>query len=272
MFKNGYFSSDSNDPYRVDQIGLKQLDESRLAKGFQVSDANPLVGLSGRLELLHGLGASLSAYADDSKKGIRLGDVYDQLYATAMAGKQKTLSCLTILATVLARFGNIWPGGLVRGGCNLGDVGVHPLIKGRLGSENLVPFHKLSQWLSYSLAETFELAGLKVSDVEQLTGLPEYHNGGLLIDLGVLTLKDPSDLHKPHKPQSELVVEWRALTVAILDLIAEGIRKSLGRSQLELPLAKILQGGSWSAGRRIAKSLRQDGGPPTSLDSDGTVF
>ena len=39
-----------------------------------------------------------------------------------------------------------------------------------------------------------------------------------------------------------------------------------------LPLAKILEGGTWNAGRRIAKALRPDGGPPLRTVSDGTVF
>jgi hypothetical protein len=39
-----------------------------------------------------------------------------------------------------------------------------------------------------------------------------------------------------------------------------------------LPLARILQGGTWAAGRTIAKRLRPDGGPPLKIISDGTVF
>ena len=49
--------------------------------------------------------------------------------------------------------------------------------------ECLVPFHKLSQWLSYSLIESLERSGLKVLHIDQLTGLAEYRNGGLFVDL-----------------------------------------------------------------------------------------
>jgi Protein of unknown function (DUF1688) len=68
------------------------------------------------------------------------------------------------------------------------------------------------------------------------------------------------------------VVEWRALTVALLDRLAALIRKRLGRDAASLPLARILQGGTWGAGRMLAAKLRADGGPPIAIISDGTVF
>ena len=43
-------------------------------------------------------------------------------------------------------------------------------------------------------------------------------------------------------------------------------------SSIDLPLAKILEGGTWSAGRKIARERRSDGGPPITLLSDGTLF
>ena len=139
-------------------------------------------------------------------------------------------------------------------------------------TDGLVPFHKLSQWLTYSLLEPLEDAGIEVTDLDQLTALAEYRNGGLLIDLGVLVPKHAGVLGQTHPGSSEIVVEWRALTVALLDRLAEKIREKLGRSAAEMPLAKILEGGTWSAGRRIAGELRADGGPPLQLVSDGTLF
>ena len=108
------------------------------------------------------------------------------------------------------------------------------------------------------------------SDLDALTGLPEYRNGGLLIDTGVLVLKHPTDDAYP--VESELVVEWRALTVALLDEVAAAVRERLGLDAASFPLAKVLQGGTWTAGRRIARELRPDGGPPLRVASDGTVF
>jgi hypothetical protein len=135
-----------------------------------------------------------------------------------------------------------------------------------------VPLHKLSQWLAYSLIEPLQGAGIAVTDIDGLTGLAEYRNGGLLIDTGVLTLRDASAAQREHSVDSELVVEWRALTVALLDRLAEVVRARLNMDRKTLPLARILQGGTWTAGRAIAKKLRPDGGPPLKIISDGTVF
>jgi Protein of unknown function (DUF1688) len=69
-----------------------------------------------------------------------------------------------------------------------------------------------------------------------------------------------------------LVVEWRALTVALLDRLAQLLRSRLGIDEQSLPLAKVLEGGTWAAGRAIAKEKRADGSPPLNIVSDGTVF
>ena len=134
-----------------------------------------------------------------------------------------------------------------------------------------MPFHKLSQWLSYSLVEPLEEAGIAVTALDQLTGLAEYRNGGLFMDTGVLLPRDPDLPARPLRPDDEAVVEWRALTVALLDRLAEGVRTALNRDSVSLPLAAILQGGTWAAGRRLAGELR-GGLPPLTIDSDGTVF
>jgi len=75
-----------------------------------------------------------------------------------------------------------------------------------------------------------------------------------------------------HAAGSELITEWRALTVCLLDETAVGVRKLLGKTAEELPLPKVLQGGTWAAGRVKAAELRQGGGPPITVRSDGTVF
>jgi hypothetical protein len=102
--------------------------------------------------------------------------------------------------------------------------------------------------------------------------LPEYRNGGLFVDLSALVPNDPSALHKVHTVDSLFIVEWRALTVALLDDIAERVRTRLDLDSLRLPLACVLEGGTWAAGRRIARQNRADGSPPLKIASDGTVF
>jgi hypothetical protein len=115
-------------------------------------------------------------------------------------------------------------------------------------------------------------AGVTVVDIDGLTGLAEYRNGGLFVDTGVLVLRNPADATREHEASSTLVIEWRALTVALLDRVAERMRARLGLDLGSLPLAKVLEGGTWAAGRNIAREKRADGSPPIRVISDGSVF
>jgi len=145
-------------------------------------------------------------------------------------------------------------------------------VQGKPGSD-LVPFHKLTQWLVYSLIDLLEeTLGIKVIGKEALSCLAEYRNGGLLVDTGVLSLKDPSWFAQEVNAGSELIVEWRALTVVLIDEIADRLRKQLRTTSEELPLAAVLEGGTWHAGREIAQALRSNGNPPIQIRLDGTVF
>jgi len=264
MFGAGLFSSDPKQPLRADATALKRLDAAALAEGFQAGPSNPLLALEGRAALLNRLGEELERHGLE-----RPGDLFDRFVGVAETG---TIRAGHMLAEVLARFGGIWPSRLTLAGVALGDTWRHPLIAPGSATEGLVPFHKLSQWLTYSLIEPLQWAGITVLDIDDLTGLPEYRNGGLFLDCGVLALKDEADRQRAHEVGSPLVVEWRALTVALLDEIGASIRESLGYSRDELPLAKVLEGGTWAAGRRIAREKRVDGGPPLTIISDGTVF
>ena len=107
--------------------------------------------------------------------------------------------------------------------------------------------------------------------LDALTALPEYRNGGLLLDSGVLQLRDPSAAGQVWQPGDEIVVEWRALTVALLDEIAPHVRRQLRLDAERLPLACVLEGGTWAAGRELAQRHR-GGLPPLQVASDGTVF
>ena len=125
--------------------------------------------------------------------------------------------------------------------------------------------------VSIPMIDDGEWAGVPISGLDALTGLPEYRNGGLLLDTGVLRLNDPASTTQTWPVGSELVVEWRALTVALLDELAPLVRRRLGVSADELPLARVLEGGTWATGRASAQRLR-GGLPPLTIDSDGTVF
>ena len=111
-----------------------------------------------------------------------------------------------------------------------------------------------------------------MTDIDGLTGLAEYRNGGLFVDAGVLALRNPDEALQAHEVGATLVVEWRALTVALLDRLAGIVRQRLGLDEVSFPLARMLEGGTWAAGRRIARDRRADGAPPLRVASDGTVF
>ncbi len=269
-FTAGLFSSQADCPWQADAQGSMHLTPASLGQAFQVNDDNPLLGLEGRVSLLQKLGHTLQQQPEFFGANLpRPGHLVDYWLAQAT---DSCLSAPTILQTILQGFGPIWPGRVEMAGGNLGDVWPHPQLPTTSPGSNLVPFHKLSQWLTYSLLEPLQDLGLTITDLDQLTGLAEYRNGGLFVDCGVLSLKDPTVAEMAHSPGSPLIVEWRALTLCLLDDLADQVRQTLGLDAETLPLVKILQGGTWTAGRQIAAEMRSGGGPPIQLASDGTVF
>ena len=270
MFRSGAFSSMAHAPLRADTAGLAALTPARLAEGLQVSNVNPIAGLEGRLHLLHRLSAALEATPLLFGSRARFGNLYDHLRSLADAAG--TLSASRILDSILRGLGSIWPGRYVLDGVPLGDTWIHRALSTGDHTSGYMPFHKLSQWLTYSLIEPLEEAGMRITEVDGLTGLAEYRNGGLMIDIGLLEPRDPRLLATSLRVSDEAVVEWRALTVALLDRIADGIRSKLSLSAAQLPLARVLEGGTWAAGRRVAQERRAGGAPPLSVESDGTVF
>lgn len=268
-FAGGLFSAMPRQPWRADGAALAALTSERLAAAFQAGPENPLAGLEGRARLMRRLGTTLGSRPEVFGDPPRLGGLFDWLRGQARDG---ALPAAELLAALLELFGPIWPGRIVLGGVPLGDTWRHPAARAADASDTLVPFHKLSQWLAYSLVEPLEAAGIRVVALDRLTGLAEYRNGGLFLDLGVLRPKHPGVAGAPHGPDAEVIVEWRALTVALLDRLAKRLRARLGLDAETLPLAKVLEGGTWAAGRRIAAELRPGGGPPIRLSSGGDVF
>ena len=270
MFFQGAFSSDPSQPLRADAVGLMGLSKQSLEAGFQVTGDNPLVGVDGRVDLLQSLARTMFLRGDMFGQSLpRPGNLYQFLVDQAEDG---CIDAVKILDAVLRGLGPIWPGRLALAGTNLGDVWQHRLLGPLDSVDSFIPFHKLSQWMTYSMVEPLEAAGLKVKAAGELTGLAEYRNGGLLLDLGFLELKDPMWAAKSHAPDEELIIEWRALTVHGLGLVGERVCELLGKSTDEFPLARVLEGGTWRAGRKIASELRSDGTPPLKIDSDATVF
>jgi hypothetical protein len=264
LFAGGTLSAERNQPLRTDASALVALSEQTVATAFQVSDSNPLVGLAGRVQMLRRLGEVAAATPTVFGPTRRLGNLFDYL-ADHAHGKE--IEASFILETLLRALGPVWPGRILLDGVSLGDCWRHPDVEG-----GLLPFHKLMQWLTYSMLEPLEEAGFCVTGLDQLTGLPEYRNGGLLLDLGLVLPRDPAFYSSSMTVDQPAVVEWRALTVIALDRVADAVRVQLGVSAEAFPLARVLEGGTWAAGRRIAAERRPGGMPPVSIVSDGTVF
>jgi hypothetical protein len=264
LFMNGAFSK-TNGPVADDE-GLLSFSNEALEKGFQVTGDNPLVGVDGRVNLLKRLGEAVYSNNEFFPKG-RPGSIVDYL----VTKHGNSFEVQDVLDAVLRGLGPIWPGRIMADNVNLGDVW-HYSPLGELGMDSVVCFHKLSQWLTYSLVTPMIEAGLDITGAEKLTGLAEYRNGGLFFDMGVIQFRDEKNLEIAHKPSSDLVIEWRALTIQLLDQMGEMVQNKLNKTPDEFPLAKVLEGGTWWAGRRIAAQKRPDLSTPIKLDSDGTVF
>lgn len=271
MFQAGAFSNAADQPLRADASELATLSPTELAEGFQVSSDNPLAGLEGRAALLNRLGDQAADRPDlfAIRDTPRPGGLYDAIRARAVDGR---LPAPVILEVLLEALGPVWQDRLRLGGVDLGDTWRHPALKRDDATDGLVPIHKLSQWLSYSLVEPLMAACIEVTDLDGLTGLAEYRNGGLFLDMGVVALTDPADAARPWPVSDPRIVAWRSMTVALLDRIAPMVRAELGVSAQQMPLASVLEGGTWAAGRRVAVTKREGGGPPLNILSDGTVF
>ena len=287
-FTSGLFSSDPDRPLQVDAAGLRGLVADRLGDAFQVSEVNPLLGLAGRTTLLRRLGEAMSEQPEVFGADGRPGGIFDILVSPRgpAVASTATLAAHDILSQLLMSLSHIWPAnnsidriaadgsdlaGSIDPAHALGDCWRHGAVTGPGLTNGWMPFHKLSQWLTYSLLEPFEWAGVKIVGLDALTALPEYRNGGLLLDAGVIVPRDAALLEREWKVGDEFIVEWRALTVALLDELAPRVRKVLDRDEAQMPLACVLEGGTWAAGRVLAQRLRQ-GLPPLRIDSDGTVF
>ncbi|MFK7962373.1 MAG: URC4/urg3 family protein [Burkholderiaceae bacterium] len=267
-FLAGAFSSKPDEPCRVDGSALQSIDKNRLAHVFQAHEDNPLIGLEQRATLLNRLGEVL--LRDPARFGPdgRPGEIF---FRMTDKGRRTEIPAAELLHSLLVGYSDIWMTGSQIDGQSLGDTWRHPHAGGEGQTAGWVPFHKLSQWLTYSLLEPFENGGVTVHSLDELTGLPEYRNGGLLMDTGVIKLKDPALANMPMTVADEAIIEWRALTVSLIDELATVVREQMNQSADQLPLACLLEGGTWAAGRALASDLR-GGNPPLTIVTDGTVF
>jgi hypothetical protein len=152
----------------------------------------------------------------------------------------------------------------------MGDAWRHPHAGGTGAASGWLPFHVMSQWLTYSLTEPFVRAGVKSSGRDALTALPDLDNGGLLIDTGVILLKDQELATRQWKASDEIVIEWRALTLHFIEKLARRLNERKRVKGDPLTLEAVMHAGTRPAGRELAQELRQ-GRPALMVDAD-TLF
>ncbi|KAH7310634.1 hypothetical protein B0I35DRAFT_357901 [Stachybotrys elegans] len=287
MFKNLAFqSSGAGAGPIVDGPGLEQLDTGSLISGFQISDQNPMLGVESRAALLRSLGRSLNSQTDVFGPSGRPGNLVDYVISHKLeSGKLDVLFLWDTLQTLLIP---VWPKDrTVVGGQPIGDAWPLSTIKQAVGadgtdvSKTIQPFHKLTQWLTYSLMVPFDrVLGLEWANAQSLTCLAEYRNGGLFVDMGVLRLKPDSLARGLQASGGELpmfeagddvVVEWRAMTLVLVDILYGKIQSRMDGASLSM--AQLLEAGTWKSGREIAAQRRpQTKSSPIIIKSDGTVF
>jgi hypothetical protein len=279
-FVGGVFSATVDDPLRADAATLRHVDTAALRAVFQVTPNNPLAGLEGRAGTLARLGEALQAEADRGGGQARPGLLYDRI---TVGGTRNEVDAADLLGSALRMLAPVWRTGILVSGVPAGDVWPHRWAGAGLGeapgSEELidrttpgwVPFHMAGQWLVYTLVEPLAQAGVQVTGLDALTALPDAANGGLLLDMGVIVPRSPRELQRGWRPGDEIVVEWRALTVTLIDELTLRLRERLGRSAIELPLAAVLEGGTRAAGQRLAQQLR-GGAPALKIEGDGSLF
>ncbi|KAI4848545.1 DUF1688-domain-containing protein [Aureobasidium sp. EXF-8845] len=268
--------------------GLQRIDEETLAKGFQITAENPMIGVGSRAQLLSRLGDSLLQHSDIFGPDGRPGNLVDYVIKTSDSDS-KELDYRVFWMTLQKLLIPIWPKDRTQiDGTPIGDAWPLKVLEkqndvGKDIKKNIQPFHKLTQWLAYSLMVPFvNIMGYSWRNAELGTGLPEYRNGGLFVDLGVLTLK-PEALERGQrasgqelpmfKDSGDEIVEWRALTVALLDEVYGIIKKDMDGQGVEFSMAQMLEAGSWKSGRELAAKKRPETkSSPILIDGDGTLF
>ncbi len=268
-FQKGLFSSRAGDPLRVDAAGLSKVTAESLGAAFPGAAEHALHALERRAELLRDAGAALlqSPHLFGQGEGARFGGLFDVCARKAARG---TLSVRDIVGALAEGLSPALDGPVTLGGVSLGDVWQHPSAGGDGPGVGLVPIHRALQLATYSLIEPLEEAGHTVTDQQDLTGLPEAWTGGLLVDCEVVVPRIEGTVAVVHDASAPLVVEWRALTVSLLERLAEALRAELGVSPEALPIGRLLPAVR-AAGRAAATERRGTDVPPIRVDGDGIL-
>lgn len=292
---------------------LQDITEELFSEQFQITAENPMVGVSSRVKLWNAVGQQLGngpqIFGAQGRPGNMVGTSESPKTSGARdncttsiselttetdhliknAKEPNTLDYTDLWSVLQAVLIPSWPKERTHlSGNPIGDAWPLKVLADRAAADPseaaaIAPFHKLTQWLGYSLLIPLtRVLGVKVINDDLGTGLPEYRNGGLFYDLGALRLKPAvleagrwaSGQDLPLYPATgDTVVEWRAMTVALLDELHGLVSEHFEKEGVKLSLAQMLEAGSWLGGRELAAKLRPETkSSPILFEGDGTLF
>jgi hypothetical protein len=181
--------------------GLSRITIQQTTQAMQVSESNPMVGIEGRTSLLTNLSQALKAsptfFGEDARPGNLIGmfssgslPAYPQTDSnldfleseSIPSGTSRLVPISALWHALIYGLSPIWPAARTSlASVSLGDVWPCSALKSEVEGEDLVPFHKLTGWITYSLIEPMEkILSWKFDGMEDMTGLPEYRNGSTL--------------------------------------------------------------------------------------------
>ena len=243
MFISGFFSLDEKQPYKVDMNRIKLINLDEFKNEFQISKDNILIGLENRLENL--VNFSKFMINNDNfniNNNIRPGNIFDKIYNNLEIDLDK-------LYEIIFSFSPI-----------INDVHYYKPL------DVYVPFHKILQWLSYSLIDLFKKFNISIRSDNYLTALPEYRNGGFLIDSNIINFKNNNLKNIFHEINSDIIIELRASTIVLIDIIKDKINI---KKKNNLNISQVLEGGTWRYGRYLANKNNIS---PIKIKSNGIIF
>lgn len=205
-----------------------------------------LLAECGRRQRLEQLAAKLEQAPDQLGIAGRFGSLLDGLLAEAAgpAGSRNGSGQVPaqLLVDRLAPLVDPITASTVRiGGTLAGDVWRHPLAWAEDRSRELVPFHSLLLALLLDLVEPLEEAAAPLADLGQVPVPADRVMAAQMLRLGLVRSRHPVVARLRHPPGSDIVVELRALSIALCERLVDRLRAELGRTVHDLPAVRIVE-------------------------------
>jgi len=221
---------------RLDAPGLRRL----LANDGSLPPPEPLAqrlaeaDVRRRLETLaQGLEQAPELYGIEG----RFGDLLDRLPTTNGNG----VTPQQLVDTLAPLIDPITASTVRIGGRLAGDVWRHPLAWAEDRSREIVPFHCLLLALVLDLVAPLEEAGRGLEQLDQLPVPADRALATTMLRLGLVRPRHAAVARLRHPPGSDIVVEIRALSLALAERLVDRLRAELGRTVHDLPVARIVE-------------------------------